>query len=148
MQDDKNENFSSETQTSSTENKADIEIKDKEKISDSNEQPNGIFHVTRRYKWIFSLSAIILFITSILIFAKVNGALGAEYWQIAIWGVCGLVSIYSIIKKSLASLLFNLVLFLGVSLIPAWILVYKFFKPILELITGTKLPEVHTPYYW
>ena len=148
MQDEKNNNSTDEfdSQANLNETKTDIEIKDKESISA--EQQNGFFHVTRKYKWIFTLSAIILLATSILIFAKVNGALGAEYWQIAVWGMCGLLSIYAILRKSLAALLFNLVLFLGVSLIPAWILVYKFFKPILELITGTKLPEVHNPYYW
>ena len=146
MQDDKNDNLSTDFQTSSNETKPDIEIKDKEDTL--TDKQNGFFHVTTKYKWIFIVSAIILLATSILIFAKVNGALGAEYWQVAVWGMCGLLSIYSILRKSLASMLFNVLLFLGVSLIPAWILVYKFFKPILELITGTKLPEVHSPYYW
>ena len=141
---DKNEIQSSEQQ--SIDEATNINIKDKTEIQD--ESKPSFFHVTRRYKWIFSLSVLILIVTSILIYAKYNNVLGAEYWQMAIWGVCGILSFYAIIKKSLSALILNLLLFLGISLIPAWGLVYMFFKPILELLTGTKLPEWRQPHYW
>ena len=146
MDENKNDSQSMEPENSLNENKSDVENKGTENSKE--EEKKGFFHVTRRYKWIFSLSALILIVTSILIYAKYNNVLGAEYWQMAIWGVCVLLSIYSIIKKSLAALILNLLLFFGISLIPAWGLVYMFFKPILELLTGTKLPEWRQPHYW
>ena len=158
MQEDKNDKPYSEYQTSTDESttdvKPEIEIKDKDELkSDTKaklqeDSDSGFFHVTRRYKWIFSFSAIILLVTSILIYAKYNNVLGAEYWQMAIWGVCALLSFYAIIKKSMAAVVLNLILFFGVSLIPAWGLIYMFFRPILELLLGTKLPEWRQPHYW
>ena len=158
MQDEKNDNFTMVSQTkinnSTDEKSADIEIKDKNDVHEEvqaklqEDSTPGFFHVTRRYKWIFSLSLIILLVTGILIYAKYNNVLGAEYWQMAIWGVCVLLSLYSIFKKSLAALILNLVLFFGISLLPAWGLVYQFFKPILELLLGTKLPDWRQPHYW
>ncbi|MBR1398150.1 MAG: hypothetical protein IJ563_11560 [Selenomonadaceae bacterium] len=127
------------------ESKSDINLKDKSEPQ--NETSNGIFNISTKYKWIFMLSILILIVTSILIYAKWNNVLGAEYWQMAVWGLCGILSIYAIFRKSLAALLFNLVLFFGISLIPAWGLVYQFFKPIIELLTGTQLPEWHQIYY-
>ena len=154
MQEDKNDKPYSEIQTSNDENKLNPEIKDKEEIQTDTkaklqeDSDQGFFHVTRRYKWIFSVSVIILLVTSILIYAKYNNVLGAEYWQMAIWGLCALLSLYSILKKSLAALILNLILFFGISLIPAWGLIYMFFRPILELLLGTKLPEWRQPHYW
>ena len=139
MEDNKNDMFLDENK-SETDNKSKVELNE-----DAGE---GFFHVTRRYKWIFSLSLIVLLVTSILIYAKYNKVLGAEYWQMAIWGVCGVLSLYAIIRKSLAALILNLILFFVISLIPAWGLVYQFFKPILELLTGTKLPDWRQPHYW
>ena len=144
MPEDKNEIQTPEQQT--VDEASNINIQGKNEVQE--EAKPGFFHVTRRYKWIFSLSALVLIVTSILIYAKYNNVLGAEYWQMAIWGVCVLLSIYAIIKKSLAALILNLLLFFGISLIPAWGLVYMFFKPILELLTGTKLPEWRQPHYW
>ena len=146
MEDNKNDNSETEIQQQENESSTDIEIKDKNEVQDENKP--GFFHVTKRYKWIFSLSVLILIVTSILIYAKYNNVLGAEYWQMAIWAVCVLLSIYAIIKKSLAALILNLLLFFGISLIPAWGLIDMFFKPILELLTGTKLPEWRQPHYW
>lgn len=146
MEDNKNDISATEIQQSKSEASANIEVKDKNEVQE--EAKFGFFHVTRRYKWIFSLSVLVLIVTSILIYAKYNNVLGAEYWQMAIWGVCGILSFYAIIKKSLAALILNLLLFFGISLIPAWGLVYMFFKPILELLTGTKLPEWRQPHYW
>ena len=126
----------------SNETKSDVQTQ-----TQTQEESNGFFHVTRKFKWIFSLSMIILIVTGILMYSKWNGVLGAEYWQVAIWGLCGLLSIYSILKRSVAALILNLILFLVISLIPAWGLVYKFFKPVLELLFGTKLPD-WIPYHY
>lgn len=130
-----------------TTNAAVSDIKIKDKVDDSKSSNEGIFRVTTRYKFILAVSILILVVTSILIYAKYNNALSAEYWQMAIWGLCGLLSFYAIFKKSLAAMLLNLILFFGISLIPAWGVVYQFFRPVLELITGTKLPEWHPTYY-
>ena len=150
MEENKNDEHSKEQQSSLNENKTDLESDLEKKVNEENkeEEKKGFFYVTKRYKWIFSLSALILIVTSILIYAKYNNVLGAEYWQMAIWGVCVMLSFYSIVKKSLTALILNLLLFFGISLIPAWGLVYMFFKPILELFTGTKLPEWRQPHYW
>ncbi len=147
MQDENNDNQSTSSKNSTNDFESnDIEIKPKAETN--SEQETGFFHVTTKFKWIFSLSIIILLVTGILIYAKYNNVLGAEYWQMAIWGLCGLLSVYAIFKKSIAALILNLILFFGISLIPAWGLVYQFFKPILELLTGTKLPEWRQPHYW
>ena len=155
MEENKNESQSNDissnsitdTVTDSGSSSKDLNIKT-EKETDEQSEKQSWFHVTTKYKWIFILSAIILLVTSVLIYAKYNGVLGAEYWQMAIWGVCVLLSLYSIFKKSLAALILNLILFFGISLLPAWGLVYQFFKPILELLLGTKLPEWRQPHYW
>ena len=135
MEDGRSDQQSTDQQLSLNEDKINVENKSSETASE--EKKEGFFSVTRRYKWIFALSALILIVTSILIYAKYNNVLGAEYWQF-----------YAIIKKSLAALILNLILFFGISLIPAWGLVYMFFKPILELFTGTKLPDWRQPHYW
>ena len=63
MQEDKNDKPYSEYQTStdeSTDLKSEIEIKDKEELKPDSkaklqeDTDTGFFHVTRRYKWIFS----------------------------------------------------------------------------------------------
>ena len=146
MENGRNDQQSTDQQLSLNEDKINVENKTDGAVTE--EKKEGFFSVTRRYKWIFALSALILIVTSILIYAKYNNVLGAEYWQMAIWGVCAILSFYAIIKKSLAALILNLILFFGISLIPAWGLVYMFFKPILELFTGTKLPDWRQPHYW
>ena len=100
------------------------------------ENGNGIFHVTTKYKWILSLSVVLFFLQSFLIYVTVEGALVAEMWQVALWGFGGLLAFYSIFKKSVAALLFNMILFLGVSLITAWRNAFETFKPVIELFTG------------
>lgn len=93
----------------------------------------GTFQVSTKYKWVLALSILLVLIEGVLIYAFVEGALAAEIWQTAIWGIGVLVALYSIVKKSLAATLFNLILFVGVSLIPAWGMVYEFFKPVIDL---------------
>ena len=39
--------------------------------------------------------------------------------------------------SSLAALMFNLVLFFGVSMLPAWQMGYNYFRPLIERIFGT-----------
>ena len=101
------------------------------------EEKPSIFHVTTKYKWVLALSILMLAAEGILIYASVMGAVAAEIWQTALWGVGILLALYSIVKKSLAATLFNLVLLLGVSLIPAWGMAYEFFRPVIELFTGS-----------
>lgn len=96
------------------------------------ENGNGIFHMRTKTKWVVALSTLLLFVTSGLIYATVEGGLGAEMWQVAVWGLCGLLSLYSIFRKSLAAMLFNLLLFFGVSLIPVWQAGYKHFLPVIN----------------
>ena len=103
---------------------------------DEKSAEQSFFHVTTKYKWILALSILLAAAEGILIYANVMGAVAAEIWQTAIWGVGILLAIYAIVKKSLAAMLFNLVLFLGISLIPAWGMAYEFFRPVIELFTG------------
>ena len=82
---------------------------------------NGIFHMTRRFKWILALSLLLLIAAGVLLWAVYNDKLVAEVWQIALWGVCAVLAFYSVAKKSLATVILNYVLFFGVSLIPVWL---------------------------
>ena len=84
------------------------------------ENGNGIFHMTARFKWILGLSIVLLICVSALIYAAYKDAIVAEIWQLAIWCLCWLLAIYSVVKKSVATLILNFVLFFGVSLIPVW----------------------------
>ena len=101
------------------------------------ENGNGIFHMKTKTKWIAAISALILVATAVSIYATFKAGLGAEMWQVAVWGLCGVLSLYAFFKRSIAALLFNIVLFLGVSLIPAWQLGYETFRPVIEKLTGT-----------
>jgi len=103
-------------------------------IKDAN--GNGIFHMTTRFKWILALSILILLAVSVLIYAVYMGALAVEIWQAAIWGVCGLLAIYSVVKKSLAAVILNLILFFGVSLIPVWQSAHENFQSVFDLFFG------------
>ena len=100
------------------------------------ENGNGIFHFTTRYKWIIALSLLILFAASVLIYSAYKDALKVEVWQLAIWCVCWLLCAYSIVKKSLAALILNIILFFGVSLIPVWQSAHENFRSVFELFFG------------
>ena len=102
---------------------------------DNKEEPSR-FSITTKYKWVLALSIIILIAGGVMIYAYIQGALAAEVWQVAIWGVSVLLAIYSIVSKSLIATLINLVLFGGISMIPAWGQAYQFFRPVIELFTG------------
>ncbi len=111
-----------------------FDVQSLDEVKDEN--GNGIFHMRTKTKWIAAISTIMLFVTAILIYITVEYGFGAEMWQVAVWGLCGIVAFYSTFKKSLAALLFNLVLFFGVSLIPAWQMGYQYFRPLIERIFG------------
>lgn len=100
------------------------------------ENGNGIFHMRTKTKWIAAISAIMLLITVALIYLTIEYQFGAETWQVAVWALCGVVAIYATFKRSLAALLFNLVLFFGVSMLPAWQMGYQYFRPLIERIFG------------
>ena len=100
------------------------------------ENGNGIFHMTTRFKWILALSILILLATGVLIYSAYHDALQVEVWQLAIWCVCALLSFYSVAKKSLASVILNYILFLGVSLIPVWQSAHENFKAVFKLFFG------------
>ena len=100
------------------------------------ENGNGIFHMTTRFKWILALSILILFVVCILIYSVYMDALKVEIWQAAIWGVCGLLAIYSVVKKSLAAVILNLILFFGVSMIPVWQSAHENFQAVFNLFFG------------
>ena len=97
------------------------------------ENGNGIFHFTTRYKWITALSILLLFALSVLIYAAYKDALIVEVWQLAIWIVCWLLCVYAIIKKSLAAVVLNYILFFGISLIPAWQSAHENFQSVFKL---------------
>ena len=97
------------------------------------ENGNGIFHMTTRFKWILALSILILIAAGVLMYSAYKGALVAEIWQLAIWCVCAILSFYSVAKKSVATLILNCVLFLGVSLIPVWQSAHENFQSVFKL---------------
>ncbi len=100
------------------------------------ENGNGIFHMTTRFKWILALSILLLFPICILIYSVYMNALVVEIWQLAIWGLCGVMAIYSVIKKSLVTVILNYVLFFGVSLIPVWQSAHENFQSVFKLFFG------------
>ena len=100
------------------------------------ESGNGFFHMTTSFKWILALSILILLVTGVLIYSVYHDALQVEVWQLAIWCVCVILSFYSVIRKSLAAMFLNLILFFGVSLIPVWQSAHENFQSVFELFFG------------
>ena len=100
------------------------------------ENGNGIFHMTTRFKWILALSILILFVAGVLIYSAYKDALVVEVWQLAIWCVCVLLAFYSVAKKSLAAVILNFILFFGVSLIPVWQSAHENFQAVFKLFFG------------
>ncbi len=117
-------------------NEARFDVSSLDEVKDEN--GHGIFHMRTKTKWVVALSILIFLISGFLIYATFEAGLQAEMWQVAVWGLCAVVALYSIFQKSLAALLFNLLLFFGVSLIPAWQMGYEFFRPVIEKLTGIK----------
>ncbi|MBQ4405211.1 MAG: hypothetical protein II857_12510 [Selenomonadaceae bacterium] len=100
------------------------------------ENGNGIFHMTTRFKWILALSILILLAAGVLIYSAYKDALVVEIWQLAIWCVCVMLAFYSVIKRSLAAVILNLILFFGVSLIPVWQSAHENFQAVFKLFFG------------
>ena len=100
------------------------------------ENGNGIFHMTTKFKWILALSILILFVNGVLIYSVYHDALKVEVWQLAIWCVCVILSFYSVARKSLATVILNYILFFGVSLIPVWQSAHENFQAVFKLFFG------------
>lgn len=114
-----------------TEGDARFDVSSLDEVKDEN--GNGIFHMTTRFKWILALSMLILIAVGGLIYSAYRGALVVEIWQLALWCVCAILSFYAVAKKSLGALILNFVLFLGVSLIPVWLSAHESLQSILKL---------------
>ena len=130
------EDFKKTPEQTTTRNEGDarFDVTSLDEVKDEN--GNGIFHMTTRFKWILALSILILLFVCLLIYSVYMDALIVEIWQLAIWGICGLLAIYSVIKKSLAALILNLILFFGVSLIPVWQSAHENFQSVFNLFFG------------
>ena len=100
------------------------------------ENGNGIFHMTPRFKWILALSIVLLFALSVLIYSAYKDALIVEVWQLAIWCVCWILGVFAVVRKSLAAVILNYILFFGVSLIPVWQSAHKNFQAVFDLFFG------------
>lgn len=117
-------------------NEARFDVKSLDEVKDEN--GNGVFHLRTKTKWIIAVSILILICAGGLTYAAMEYLLAAENWQLSIWILCTIIALYSIMARSLASMLFNVVLFFGVSLIPVWQLVYVTFRPAVEkLFSGS-----------
>lgn len=128
---DDNLNKTSEQPPTYSEGEARFDVTSLDEVKDEN--GNGIFHMTTRFKWILALSILILIAVGVLIYSAYNGTLVVEIWQLALWCVCAVLSFYAVAKKSLGALVLNFVLFLGVSLIPVWQSAHESFQSILKL---------------
>lgn len=128
---DNNNDAKTSAQSEYREGDARFDVTSLDEVKDEN--GNGIFHFTTRYKWIIALSILLLFALSVLIYAAYKDALIVEVWQLAIWCVCWLLGVYAIIKKSLATVILNYILFFGISLIPAWQSAHENFQSVFKL---------------
>ena len=128
------DNFNKTEQPPRNEGDARFDVTSLDEVKD--EDGNGIFHMTTRFKWILALSILLLFLVSVLMYSVYMDALAAQIWQLAIWGVCAVLAIYSVIKKSLATLILNFILFFGVSLIPVWQSAHDNFQAVFKLFFG------------
>lgn len=113
---------------------ANFEVSSLSEVKDEN--GNGIFHMQTKTKIIVAISSIILAITIFLIYLTVENYFVAEMWQVIIWGICGILSLYSIFSRSLPALLLNIVLFAGVSFLPTWQSGYKTAQPVIEKVSN------------
>ena len=120
--------------TTHNEGDARFDVSSLSEVKDEN--GNGIFHMTTRFKWILALSILILIVTGVLIYSVYHDALQVEIWQLAIWCVCAILAIYSVVKRSLAAVILNFILFFGVSLIPVWQSAHENFQSVFKLFFG------------
>ena len=122
---------------------ANFEVSSLSEVRDEN--GNGIFHMQTKTKIVAVISALILLSSCGLIYLSVENYIAAEIWQMAIWGLCGILAIYSMFAKSILSLLLNLVLFAGLSFIPIWHSGYKTFQPVIEKFSTEETAPIETP---
>jgi len=120
--------------TKQNEGDARFDVSSLDEVKDEN--GNGIFHMTTRFKWILALSILILFMAGVLIYSAYKDALVVEIWQLVLWCVCVMLAFYSVAKKSLAAVILNLILFLGVSMIPVWQSAHNNFQAVFKLFFG------------
>lgn len=99
------------------------------------ENGNGIFHMTTRFKWILALSLLLLIAVGVLIWLVYNDKLWVELWQLVLWCVCAVLAFYSVAKRSLATVILNYVLFLGVSLIPVWLSAFENVQSVIKMFS-------------
>ena len=129
------DNFNKTTeQQPRNEGDARFDVTSLDEVKDEN--GNGIFHMTPRFKWILALSIVMMIIAGVLIYSAYKDALVVEVWQLAIWCVCEILAFYSVAVRSLAAVVLNYILFFGVSLIPAWQSIHEQFQAVFNLFFG------------
>ena len=121
---------------------ANFEVSSLSEVKDEN--GNGIFHLRTKTKFILPVSAVILLSAGALIYLTLENYFAAEIWQLAVWGLCAILAIYSMFAKSVPTMLLNVILFFGVSLIPVWQAGHETFRPVIEKFTSEETP-VETP---
>ena len=124
---------------------ANFEVSSLAEVKDEN--GNGVFHMRTKTKIILFFSIVILLAAGASIFLALENFFAAEVWQFAVWGLCGVLAIYSIFARSIPTLLLNFVLFFGVSLIPVWQAGHETFRPVIEKFTSSpeQVEEKITP---
>ena len=75
-------------------NEARFDVKSLDEVRDEN--GNGIFHLRTKTKWIIAFSVLILICAGGLIYAAMEYMLVVENWQLAIWIMCTVIALYSI----------------------------------------------------
>ena len=125
--------FQKKSAPTQNEGDARFDVTSLDEVKDEN--GNGIFHMTRRFKWILILSLLLLIANAVLIWAVYNDKLVAEVWQLALWCVCAVLAFYSVAKKSLVTVILNYVLFFGVSLIPVWLKAQENIQAVIKLFS-------------
>ena len=82
---------------------ANFEVSSLSEVKDEN--GNGIFHMRTKTKVIVFISILILLAAGALIYLFVENYMNAEVWQVAVWGLCGVLAIYSIFARSILAML-------------------------------------------
>ena len=119
---------------------AHFEVSSLAEVKDEN--GNGIFHLRTKTKFILAFSILILLAAGTLIYLYLEKYINAEIWQVALWGLCGVLAIYSMFAKSILAMLLNIILFAGVSFIPTWQSGYEFFRPTIEKFSEDAPPPI------
>ena len=128
------DNFNKNPEPPRNEGDARFDVTSLDEVKDEN--GNGIFHMTTRFKWILALSIVLLIVVGVLIYSAYKDALIVEVWQLAIWCVCAILAFYSVVRRSLAAVILNYILFFGVSLIPVWQSAHENFQAVFKLFFG------------